>query len=106
MVPFNLAFRLESIALQQPEILYIQGVRFVSYYFIPGGPFFSQWFGPWARTVTKTKMSFHSLRHSFAQQRLFKLAQLGFDHVTAMTIVSQEMGHFRPEITTTYMKLK
>lgn len=106
MVPFNLAFRLESIALQQPEILYIQGVRFVSYYFIPGGPFFSQWFGPWARTVTKTKMTFHSLRHAFAQQRLFKLAQLGFDHKTAMTIVSQEMGHFRPEITTTYMKLK
>ncbi|MFT7318300.1 MAG: hypothetical protein ACI8WF_002750, partial [Pseudoalteromonas distincta] len=43
-------------------------------------------------------------RHSYAQERMIELNALGFKYKTALETVSQEMGHFRPEITEVYLR--
>ena len=45
----------------------------------------------------------HGLRHSYAQERMAEL-QASLSRDAALTTVSQEMGHFRPEITETYLR--
>ncbi len=46
----------------------------------------------------------HGLRHSYAQERLDELQRAGLSQDLALTTVSQEMGHFRAEITETYLR--
>jgi len=46
----------------------------------------------------------HGLRHSYAQRRMHELAKLGHDRDQALLVVSQEMGHIRPEITEVYLR--
>ncbi len=46
----------------------------------------------------------HGVRHSYAQQRMQELQKLGLVRDMALRTVSQEMGHFRPEITETYLR--
>ncbi|MDN4711067.1 site-specific integrase, partial [Vibrio parahaemolyticus] len=46
----------------------------------------------------------HGLRHSYAQERMHELQKAGFNRDLALETVSQEMGHFRPEITEVYLR--
>ena len=46
----------------------------------------------------------HGLRHSYAQERMYELQHNGLRRDEALETVSQEMGHFRPEITETYLR--
>lgn len=46
----------------------------------------------------------HGLRHSYAQERMTELQNRGLSRDAALETVSQEMGHFRPEITETYLR--
>ncbi|ESE42892.1 phage integrase family protein, partial [Shewanella decolorationis S12] len=43
-------------------------------------------------------------RHSYAQERMSELQNSGLNRAHALEVVSQEMGHFRPEITETYLR--
>ncbi|MDQ6995347.1 MAG: site-specific integrase, partial [Mariprofundaceae bacterium] len=45
----------------------------------------------------------HGLRHSYAQNRMNELKNT-HSYKESLTIVSQEMGHFRPEITEVYLR--
>ena len=45
----------------------------------------------------------HGGRHAYAQERMAEL-QRGLTRWDALETVSQELGHFRPEITGTYLK--
>lgn len=45
----------------------------------------------------------HGLRHSYAQNRYEQLAN-HFARLDVMTIISQELGHFRPDITEVYLR--
>ncbi|MVB79821.1 site-specific integrase, partial [Vibrio cholerae] len=45
----------------------------------------------------------HGLRHSYAQNRYEQLAN-HFERIDVMTIISQELGHFRPDITEVYLR--
>lgn len=45
----------------------------------------------------------HGLRHSYAQDRYEQLAN-HFPREEVMRIISQELGHFRPEITEVYLR--
>ena len=42
--------------------------------------------------------------HNFAQERMDELQGSGFSYDDALVIVSQEMGHFRGDITETYLR--
>ena len=46
----------------------------------------------------------HGLRHSYAQERMTELQNRGLLREVALETVSQEMGHFRPEITEAYLR--
>ena len=46
----------------------------------------------------------HGLRHSYAQERMDELKGLGLSRQVALETVSQELGHFRAEITEVYLK--
>lgn len=46
----------------------------------------------------------HGLRHSYAQERMTELKSLGLSRATVLETVSQELGHFRAEITEVYLK--
>jgi hypothetical protein len=46
----------------------------------------------------------HGLRHNYAQQRMEELQSRGFYYSDALAIISQEMGHFRPDITEVYLR--
>ena len=46
----------------------------------------------------------HGLRHSYAQERLRELQRQGLRWEYALETVSQEMGHFRPQITEVYLR--
>ncbi|MDF5425801.1 site-specific integrase, partial [Vibrio parahaemolyticus] len=45
----------------------------------------------------------HGLRHSYAQERMSEL-QKNMTYEKALEVVSQEMGHFRPDITEVYLR--
>lgn len=46
----------------------------------------------------------HGLRHNYAQHRMDDLMSHGTSYETALSKVSDEMGHHRPEITLTYLR--
>ena len=45
----------------------------------------------------------HGLRHTYAQERMSEL-QCHMTRDLALEVVSQELGHFRPEITEVYLR--
>lgn len=46
----------------------------------------------------------HGVRHTYAQTRMEELQQLGRIYQEALEIVSQELGHFRRDITEVYLR--
>ena len=46
----------------------------------------------------------HGLRHSYAKNRIKKILVNGFNLENAKLVVSQELGHFRPEIVNCYLR--
>ena len=51
-----------------------------------------------------TGLGLHGLRHGYAQDRMAELTRLGLSSKHRLLIVSQELGHFRPEIVTAYLR--
>ena len=73
-------------------------------YTIPGGQSFSQSFSKTSKEVLGFSHGAHGLRHSYAQKRLAELRAHGMDIENAMEILSQELGHFRPDIVLDYLR--
>ncbi|MBE0377722.1 hypothetical protein PPRY_a0285 [Pseudoalteromonas prydzensis ACAM 620] len=46
----------------------------------------------------------HGLRHSYAQERMNELKNFGLSRARALETESQELGHFRAEITEVYLR--
>ena len=46
----------------------------------------------------------HSTRHSFVRDRMAELSALGYGADDAKLLVSQQLGHFRPEILDHYLR--
>ncbi len=44
------------------------------------------------------------LRHGYAQDRMVELTEMVFSRQDRLEIISQELGHFRPEIVLTYLR--
>lgn len=54
--------------------------------------------------MTGQEGSSHSFRHAFAQDRMAYWTGLGLSYQEALQLVSEEMGHHRPEITEWYLR--
>lgn len=103
-IPHELAERLEARRFAEPKTRVDRKIHYTSYYDIGAGQAWSQSF----TTASKAALDFsnggHGLRHTYAQERHSELQVLLGDRDRAKQVVSQEVGHFRPEITDTYLR--
>lgn len=104
VIPADLAERLEAVRLAEPVRVTDRGIHYQQAYDIGGG-----WH--WSRSITRVSKSVlgyssgaHGLRHGYAQRRIDSLQSNGRLYEDALLIVSQELGHFRPEITEVYLR--
>jgi integrase len=100
----SLADQLESRRLDEPRIVYDREVRYEQHYNIGGGKQWSDSFSKAADRALGWSTGAHGLRHEFAQERMNTLQGNGYEYREALEIVSQEMGHFRADITEVYLR--
>ena len=99
----SLSDRLEATRLQTPEHHFSRGTHRNSHYAIGGGAALSKAFTIASQKTLGWSRGIHGLRHSYAQRRMEELKKTT-DKIEAKSIVSQEVGHFRPDITDTYLR--
>lgn len=104
LLPCHLAHQLELLRLSTPKTVKDRGINYLTRYNVAGGAAWSSSFTQASKRAIHRSSGAHGLRHTYAQQRMFELRALGFNRLTALTTVSQEMGHFRPEITEVYLR--
>ncbi|EGQ9418547.1 site-specific integrase [Vibrio cholerae] len=103
LIPQSLAERLEERRLNQPMQITDRGVNYTSYYDINGGNRWSSSFSAASNRALTWSAGAHGLRHSYAQERMNEL-QKSMAYEKALEVVSQEMGHFRRDITEVYLR--
>lgn len=104
LIPSQLAFQLEQIRLAQPTTIRDREINYLQRYEIGGGKKWSDSFSKASTRALYFSTGAHGLRHSYAQERMLELNKLGYNREAALATVSQEMGHFRPEITLVYLR--
>jgi len=103
----ELVKELELRRLLSPKKVVDRGINYTCLYDIGGGENWSSSFSQMSQKVCGFTNGAHGLRHSYAQKRMILLQQvpaLSLDD--CLEIVSQELGHFRPEITWVYLRSK
>jgi integrase len=100
----DLADKLETRRLDEPRIVYDREVRYEQHYNLGGGKQWADSFSKAADRALGWSTGAHGLRHEFAQERMNTLQGNGYEYRDALEVVSQEMGHFRPEITEVYLR--
>ena len=102
--PAALAVQLESRRLTMPRIAEDRGVYYQQRYDLNGGNRWSSSFSTASQRTLGWSSGAHGVRHSYAQERMSELQKSGMTRDAALETVSQEMGHFRPEITEAYLR--
>lgn len=103
-IPASLARRLELHRLDKAVTRIDRKIHYTSYYDIGAGQAWSQSFTAASNAALDFSNGGHGLRHTYAQERHRELQELLGDRNRAKVVVSQEIGHFRPEITDTYLR--
>ena len=103
VIPSHLAEKLEQHRLDQPKHVIDREIYYQSKYDIPGGQRWSNSFTRAAERSLGWTTGAHGLRHTYAQERMSEL-QNTETYKLALAIVSQELGHFRPDITLVYLR--
>jgi len=86
------------------QIVMDRKILYEQHYDIGGGKKWADSFTKAAKRVLGWTEGAHGVRHSYAQGRMFTLQNMGLIYENALEIVSQEMGHFRPDITEVYLR--
>lgn len=87
-----------------PREITDRGITYTQHYDLGGGNAWSHAFGRASTRVLGYSTGAHGLRHGYAQARLNELQGRGMTYRAALGIVSQEMGHFREDITEVYLR--
>ena len=103
-LPGELAARLEARRWEKPKTVTDRGIRYTQYYDLGGGLAWSKSISAASKRALGWSSGGHGLRHSYAQERLDELQRDGHVYNSALEIVSQEMGHFRADITEIYLR--
>ena len=103
-IPNELAQRLEDRRLDQAKEITDRNIIYQQHYNIQGGRNWSQSFSRSCQHVLGWSNGAHGLRHSYAQERMDELRSHGLTREYALEVVSQELGHFRPDITEIYLR--
>lgn len=103
-IPSEMAQRLETRRLDEPRQVIDRGVNYQQHYDIGAGNNWSSSFSRVSQTELGYSTGAHGLRHSYAQERMDELQASGKTYQDALVTVSQEMGHFRADITEVYLR--
>lgn len=103
-LPPHLADELQRRRLKEPRIVIDRGIKYEQHYEIGGGHSWSESFSSASKRTLGWSTGAHGVRHSYAQNRMEQLQKAGKGFREALLIVSQEMGHYRPEITLEYLR--
>ena len=104
IVDRELSRRLEAHRLDASKQVSDRGVFYTQHYDIGGGKAWSQSVSDAAGRALGWSNGAHGLRHSYAQERIAELQNLGKVYNDAREIVSQELGHFRADVVETYLR--
>ena len=102
-LPLALSQQLEARAIAPVKIV-DRGVNYLQHYDLAGGNNWSSSFSAASDRALGWSSGAHGLRHSYAQERMHELQTTGLSQPDALETVSQELGHFRPEITKVYLR--
>lgn len=103
-LPVHLSERLEKRRWEKPKTVTDRGVRYTQRYDLGGGLTWSRSFSAASKRALGWSTGAHGLRHRYAQERVDELQRQGHAYPDALEIVSQELGHFRPDITAVYLR--
>jgi len=103
-IPHPYADDLEALRLSVPAKVKDRGKFYYSHYAVIGGARLSSWFSQFSKKILGFSNGVHGLRHSYAQNRFEVLLNRHLSVDIALRTVSQELGHFRPEITKVYLR--
>ena len=103
LLPHALAARLEARRLDAPERVVDRGVRYLQRYDLGGGHAFSTSFSRASMEALGKSRGAHGMRHAFAQFRMRELMHHA-EYRHALAIVSEELGHLRPDVVQTYLR--
>ncbi len=104
IIPGPLAKELELRRLAEPVTLRNRGINHQQHYDITAGQSFSHIFTKASVKHLGWSTGAHGLRHGYAQVRMDELHTGRFTRQERMEIVSQELGHFRPDIVKAYLR--
>lgn len=104
IIPDKLAQQLEDRRLEHPIEVIDRNISYQQHYNIQAGRNWSQSFSRSSQNTLGWSNGAHGLRHSYAQERIDELRSQGFTREYSLEIVSQELGHFRPNITEIYLR--
>ena len=104
IIPQHLAERLEALRLNVIRRITDRGVHYQQRYDLAGGHCWSSSYSAASTRTLGWSAGGHGLRHGYAQERMGELQRSGLSRPEALEIVSQELGHFRPEITEVYLR--
>jgi integrase len=104
LIPEQLAQELEKHRLIKPIIIRDRNINYKSHYSISGGKEWSNSFSAASKRALGWSHGAHGLRHTYAQNRMNELQQKGLVYQEALGVVSQELGHFRSDITEVYLR--
>ncbi|MXY17198.1 MAG: site-specific integrase [Acidobacteria bacterium] len=100
-IPDDLARRLEERRTDEPARVTDRGVHYRPRYDVGGGTAWTVSFSAAAKRALGWSAGAHGVRYSYAQERMRELQRI-LVRADALEVVSQELGHFRPEITEHY----
>lgn len=105
LIPNDLASKLEERRFTHPVTVKVKDrkINYLQRYGIGAGKRWSDSFSKASKRALFFSTGAHGLRHSYAQERMSELIALGHSRALALETTSQEMGHFRPEITEVYL---
>ena len=102
-IPKDLAEKLEARRLDTPRRVTDRGIHYVQHYDLVGGKRFTDSFSRASTRSLGWSKGAHGLRHSFAQERMREVAPF-CPYGQVKETVSQELGHYRPDITDAYLR--
>ena len=103
-IPTELAEIIEVSRFTTPKKVTDRGIYYLANYDLGFGKSLSQCFSRASFKYLGWSTGLHGTRHSYAKNRIKKLIDCHYSLDEAKRIVSQELGHFRPEIVNCYLR--
>jgi integrase len=103
-IPIELAEIIEERRFKLPQKVIDRGIYYHRNYDLGFGKALSQCFSRSSIKHLGWSTGLHGTRHSYAKNRIKKLLDCHYPLYEAKLIVSQELGHFRPEIVNCYLR--